>query len=113
MPWLRIAALAVLLPACAGDDGGPSAVETCEQYADVVARAFADCGAGTYEQNFQAFEEALPGGDCDEADAIADRAALETECYDFFRESSCDVLTAPDIEDRVPDSCRGQVLFEE
>ena len=105
--------LVVVVAGCGDDDAPrePTAAEVCDEYADVVARAFADCGVGTYEQNVQEFEAALPGL-CVEADDIADRASLETECYPFFTEAECAVLTAPDIRDRVPDACRGQVLFE-
>ncbi len=117
MGWLRIAALGAALGAACGEhtpsDHDPEAVAACDQYAHVVSRAFADCDLGTYEENVQAFEDALPEGDCDGADGIGDQTSLEGECLPFFRDSGCDVLGAPDIEDRIPDSCRGQILFDE
>lgn len=108
-----VAIVVVSLAACGEDSDRPDeAVRICEEYADVVASAFASCGVGTYEENFQAFEDALPGGDCDAADGIMDAALLESECFRFFREAECELLSGPDVEDHVPASCRGQVLFE-
>lgn len=116
-------AAALALAAC-GDDGGPmgicgdgtapcaEAVAICEEYGDVVATAFSDCGLGTYEENLQGFEDALPAP-CSEAADIRQESDLVEVCWPFFTDASCETLMDEDFADMIPDECRGQIIFPE
>jgi len=126
MPSLRIAALVVAALWGCDEQGGPEprcpeadagapcdyAVMVCEDYADVVATAFSDCGLGTYEENLQAFEDNLPAP-CAMATDIVGEEELMDVCWPFFQDATCDTLMSPDIADMIPAECRGQLVFPE
>jgi hypothetical protein len=87
------------------------AVEACRDMADTLAGLIRECSTvDAYRPAYDAFVQAAADGDCRNVVALRDEAALYQDCLPAIHSLGCYQLDPATIDDRLPDSCKGQLL---
>lgn len=86
-----------------------SPVDTCLDYAEVVAAACERCGRD-YQANYEAFlKNITPAGDCSDTTFVKDVRAFYEECIPWFQASDCETNAGPSY---VEESCSDQIIWK-
>jgi hypothetical protein len=100
----------VMVGACGGGGGDPAA-EECEALFSLVCDRFLECGVAGVTSHGQCMDEVeanLPGGGCDDADAVGPTYA---QCTTTLETISCADLV-PGGTPALPTECNGVILIE-